>query len=266
MFTDPDIDKPAQQLREERYRRLRVAWTVGVPDRVPINCPMGYFPARYAGIPFAAAYDDFDAWYDACETTLQEFRPDTFGSSGYQSGKALAMLELKTAKWPGFGVDPNHGHQSIEVDGLKADEFDLYMKDSDDYLLRVQLPRVSDRLRGLKKIPPLYQLLHGPGAAQSLAMALSDPEVAEVIALLQESGYEMRRVQGKQHKLRRLMESYGYFPTRMVGALPPFDIVSHSLRGMHGTMLDMFRQPDRLMELCEFAPPSDPNSDFTCCG
>lgn len=252
MFKDPDIGKPGEQLRQERYNRIKTAWTVGVPDRVPVNCPMGYFPGRYVGIPFSAAYDDFDAWYDACEKTLQEFRPDTFGGSGYQSGKALEMLGLKTMKWPGFGVNPNHIHQSIEIDGLRADEFDLYMQDSNDYMLRVLLPRISDKLKGFGNIPPMYDLLHGPGAAQLLAMVLTDPEMEEAVALLQKSGREMRKAQDKQEKLQKLYESYGYYSTRMVGALPPFDIVSHALRGMHGTMVDMFRQPDKLVELCEF--------------
>jgi uroporphyrinogen-III decarboxylase len=48
------------------------------------------------------------------------------------------------------------------------------------------------------------------------------------------------------------VESYGYFNTIRAAALPPYDIVSHSLRGMNGTMYDMFRQPDKLLELCEF--------------
>ena len=252
MFKDSDIGKPAEQLRKERYERTHTAWMVGVPDRVPVNCPMGYFPARYAGIPFAAAYDDFDAWYDACEKTLKEFRPDSFGATNYQSGKALSMLGLKTAKWPGFGVNPYHGHQSIEVDGLKADEYDLYMQDSIDYRLRVHLPRISDKLKGFARIPQLYQLLHGPGAAQTLAMVLTDPDVEKALDVLRESGREMRKDLNKQDKLRKLLESYGYYPTRMVGALPPFDIISHQLRGMHGTMFDMFRQPDKLIELCEF--------------
>jgi uroporphyrinogen-III decarboxylase len=252
MFRDPDIGKPAKQLREERYKRLQAARNLMVPDRVPVSLPIGYFPAKYAGIPFSAAYNDFDAWYDAYEKTLQEFRPDQFGGSNYQSGKALEMLELKTMRWPGFGCDPNHGHQSIEIDGLKADEFDLYMRDPDDYFIRLQLPRISDKLKGLGKIPPLYQFLNGPGAAQAMAMILSDPEVAQTIALLQKSGREMRKVQAKQAKFQRLLEKYGYFSTPMVGALPPYDIVSHSLRGMTGTMFDMFRQPEKLIELCEF--------------
>ena len=43
------------------------------------------------------------------------------------------------------------------------------------------------------------------------------------------------------------------FPQYLQGAaMPPFDVISHSLRGMSGTMIDMFRQPDKLMEVCEF--------------
>jgi uroporphyrinogen-III decarboxylase len=252
MFKDPDIGKSAQQLRKERYKRIHAARTLRIPDRVPVSIPIGYFPAKFAGIPFSAAFDDFDGWYRAYEKALQEFRPDSFGGSNYQPGKALAMLELKTMKWPGFGVDPFHGHQSIEVDGLKADEFEQYMRGSDDYLLRIQMPRLSDRLKGLGKIPPLYGLLHGPNAPQAMAMAFSDPEVAAVITLLQKTGREMRKAKAKQAKFQRLLEKFGYYSTPMVGALPPFDIISHSLRGMTGTIYDMFRQPDKLVELCEF--------------
>jgi hypothetical protein len=252
MFKDPDIGKSQEQLRDERFKRLHAARTLKVPDRVPVSCPIGYFPAKYGGIPFSAAFNDFNAWYDANEKTLKEFRPDSFGGTNYQSGYALEMLGLKTTKWPGFGADPNHGHQSIEIDGLRAEEFDLYMRGSDDYLLRLQLPRISDKLKGLGKISPLFQLLHGPGPAQAVAMTLSDPEVARSISLLQKAGREMRRERAKQNKFEKLLQEYGYYSTPMVGALPPFDIISHSLRGMTGTMLDMFRQPDKLIELCEF--------------
>jgi uroporphyrinogen-III decarboxylase len=252
MFKDPDIGKPAEQLRRERYQRTKTAWTVGVPDRVPVNCPMGYFPARYVGIPFAAAYNDFDAWYAACEKTLHDFCPDSFGASMYQSGKALAMLGLKTARWPGFGANPWHGHQSIEIEGLKPEEFSLYMADPRDYMVRKQIPRMSDKMKGFGNIPPLYQLFNGPGSLQQLAMVISDPDMEAAIDILRESGREMRSVQDKQHRLQKLMESYGYYSTPMVGALPPFDIVSHSLCGMHNTMMAMFRAPDKLLELCEF--------------
>jgi uroporphyrinogen-III decarboxylase len=34
--------------------------------------------------------------------------------------------------------------------------------------------------------------------------------------------------------------------------MPPFDVISHSVRGMSGTMVDMYRQPDKIEEMCEF--------------
>ena len=39
------------------------------------------------------------------------------------------------------------------------------------------------------------------------------------------------------------------------GAFPAFDVVSHDLRGMKGTVFDMYRQPDRLLALIERLTP-----------
>jgi uroporphyrinogen-III decarboxylase len=126
------------------------------------------------------------------------------------------------------------------------------MKDSNDYMLRYHLPRISDNLKGLSKIPPLYQVLHGPGAAQSLAMVLTDPDVSKAVAVLRKAGREMRKLRSWQVRFQKLLNSYGYYPSPMVGAMPPYDSLSHSVRGMTGIMHDMFRQPDKLIELCEF--------------
>jgi hypothetical protein len=252
LFKDPDIGKPAQQLRNERQKRLYDAIDLKVPDRVPITCPMGNFPAKYAGIPCSAAFYDFDAWYAAYEKTLKEFRPDTFGAVNYRCGPALEILEPKTMRWPGHGADPNHGFQAIEVNGLKADEYDLYMRDPTDYLMRHHLSRVSDSLSGMAALPPLYQMLAGPNPFQFAAEAFAEPEVARALTTLIKAGREMRKWHSKQAKFQKLIEGYGYFNTLVAAALPPYDIMSHSLRGMKGTMYDMFRKSDKLVEICEF--------------
>ena len=36
-FKDPDVGKPAKQLKKERYARMHTARTLGVPDRVPVK-------------------------------------------------------------------------------------------------------------------------------------------------------------------------------------------------------------------------------------
>lgn len=252
MFKDSDIGKPAQQLRKERQKRLNDAMDVKVPDRVPISCPIGYFAAKYAGIPNSAAYYDFDAWYDAYARTLKDFRPDTFGAMAFRSGKAMEILEPRAHRWPGYNCDPNVGHQWVEYEGLKADEYDLYMQDPTDYLIRHQLPFLSDKLKGLSKLPQLCALGQGPVPEQMMAIAIAEPEVAKAITTLLKAGREFRKADRQQVKFQKLLESYGYFSAPMVAALPPYDIISHSFRGMSGTMYDMFRQPDKLIELCEF--------------
>ncbi len=252
MFKDPDIGKSAKQLKKERYQRIHTANTLGVPDRVPISLPMGNFAAKYGGALCSDAYYNSDTWYAANERTLKDFRPDTFGAGPPQSGKALEIIDPKTMKWPGHGVDPHHGFQAIEVDSLRADEFDEYMLDSNDYMLRKYIPRVTNSLQGLGNILPLYQVLHGPDAALHLANVITDPEVAKAIKILQRAGRETRKMRAEQVKFRKLMERYGYYVTPMVGAMPPYDTISHQLRGMTGVMHDMFRQPDKLLELIDF--------------
>jgi uroporphyrinogen-III decarboxylase len=252
MWHDPDLGKSADQLRQERQKRYYAAIDLKVPDRVPISLAMGNFPAKYAGIPCSAAYYDFNAWYKAYQMTLKDFRPDTFGAGMPTSGKALELLDPKTMRWPGHGCDPNHGFQSIEIDGLKADEFDQFMHDPSDYLLRHHTARKSNALAALEKIPPLYKLLMGPTSDQMAAMAFSDPEVAKALETLIKAGKIFRKMRTRQAKFMKLIADYGYFNTMSAAAIAPYDVLSHSLRGMTGTMYDMYRQPAKLHDMCEY--------------
>jgi hypothetical protein len=213
---------------------------------------MGYFPAKYTGIPCSAAYYDYDAWYDAYRKTLRDFQPDMIFAQPFTPGKALEILQPKTMRWPGCGVDPYQGHQAIEIDNMKADEYDLYMKDPSDYMFRTFMSRTSDSMEGLALLPRLSDLGGGPMGIQFLAMALTEPKTARAIHTLQRAGREMRKWGPKQARFNKMIFNMG-FPQYFQGAaMPPFDVLSHSMRGMHGTMMDMFRQPDKLMEVCEF--------------
>jgi len=246
------MKKTARQIRQEREKRITDAIQLKMPDRVPIICAMGYFPAKYVGIPCSAAYYDFDAWYAAYEKTLKDFQPDMIFPQPFMPGKALEILDSKQMRWPGYGVDPYQGHQSIEVDNMQADELDLYMNDPSDYMLRVFMPRSSDKLTGLARLPRLSDLGGSPFAMQMLAMAFTEPELNQTIRTLQAAGREMRRWLAKMAKFDKLVLDMG-FPQYFQGAaMPPYDLISFSMRGMNGVMLDMFRQPGKLIELGEF--------------
>ena len=51
MFKDPDIGKPAKQLREERQKRLNDAIDLKVPDRSSYKLSDGKFPGEICGNP-----------------------------------------------------------------------------------------------------------------------------------------------------------------------------------------------------------------------
>jgi len=244
--------KTAAQVRAEKEKRIMDAIHLKKTDRVPIICGMGYFPAKYAGIPSSAAWYDFNAWIEAYRKTLLVYQADLVYPQPFTPGKALEILDAKQTRWPGHGVDPYKGHQAIEVENMRADEYDAYLHDTADYMLRVHLARVSPKLAGLAKLPDLKNLGNGQAGAQMLGMALSDEDVALAITTLQKTGREMRKWTTRQAKFNQMMLDCG-FPQYFQGAaLPPFDMVSHSMRGMAGTMMDMFRQPDNVLKACDF--------------
>jgi uroporphyrinogen-III decarboxylase len=245
------MEKTPKQIRREKEQRITDAIRLKMTDRVPIITGMGYFPAKYVGIPCSAAYYDYDAWYDAYKRTLKDFPADIIFPQVFMPGKALEILDPKQNRWPGHGVDPNHGHQSIEIENMEAEDYDAYLEDPSDYIFRIHMSRVSDKLAGLANLPKLSSMGNGSFGAQMLAAIMATPEVSKAIDTLMKTGREMRKWQPKIRKFNKMMLGMG-FPQYFQGAaMPPFDVISHSMRGMAGTMTDMFRHPDKLQEACE---------------
>ena len=244
--------KSAKQLRQEREKRITDTIQLRIPDRVPVICAIGYFPAKYTGIPCSAAYYDYETWYDAYQKTLRDFQPDMVYQQPFIPGKALEILNPRQLRWPGYGVEPYQGHQSVEINNMKADEYDSYMNDPSDYMLRVFMSRTSENLEGLSLLPKLSDLGAGPMGLQILALAFAEPKLVKAVRTLQKAGRELRRWRPKIERFNKMILDMG-FPQYFQGAaMPPYDAFSHSMRGMSGVMFDMFRQPDRLIELCEF--------------
>jgi len=246
----PGQNKTAEELRREREQRIMDAIHLKIPDRVPVICGIGYFPARYAGIPCSAAYYDYNAWMTAYRKTLVDFPADMIYPQPFTPGKALEILAPKQIRWPGHGADPNHGHQSIEIDNMRAEDYDAFIADPSDYMFRIHMSRVSDKLAGLAKLPKLCDL-HGHMGAQALAEAMALPEAEQAILTLLKTGRELRRWRSRMNKFNQMLLDMG-FPQYFQGAaMPPYDIISHSMRGMAGTMIDIYRQPDKVLAACD---------------
>jgi uroporphyrinogen-III decarboxylase len=133
---------------------------------------------------------------------------------------------------------------------MRGDEYDAYISDPSDYMFRVHMSRVSEDLAGLATLPKLSGL-QGMFGAQALAVALTSPETVHAIQTLQRTGRAIRRYAARMKKFDQMILDLG-FPRYFQGAaMPPYDVISHSMRGMTGTMTDMYRRPDKVLAACE---------------
>src|SRR3989304_2976554 len=149
-----------------------------VPDRVPVQLFLSYFPTRYTGIPSDAACCDAEKWQSANRQTILDFAPDSYWvQSALVSGLALEILGAQQIKWPGYGLPPNRGHQMIELEPMKGDEYDAFLADPSDFIVRTYLPRVWSAMVPLAELPSLRTLIGGTALASFVAN-LATPELA----------------------------------------------------------------------------------------
>jgi len=244
------VGKTPGELYREREKRVFDAIQLKVPDRVPVSTGFGYFPAKYVGVTVKDAFYDHPKWRQAYRKTVLDFEPDIFRLILNDSGKVLETLNNKQVMWPGHGVSPNHSHQFVEGEYMKADEYDLFLKDPSDFLVRCYLPRVYGALAPLAKLPPLHTLLSGLPFG-NLATAEFDSSFATLV----KAAHESLAWRAETGTFAQEMRELGFPCYGMSGGSAPFDVISDRLRGMRGTMLDMYRNPDKLLEACEMLLP-----------
>jgi hypothetical protein len=245
-----DCDSP-EALRKIREGRITDAVRLKTPDRVPVSATIGYFAAKYAGIPCSAAYYDFDAWYAACEKTLSDFQPDMAFTQPFMPGSVLEILGPKHIRWPGFNADERYGHQAVEIESMKADEYEAFINDPSDFMFRTLISRASEKMSGFAKLPKLRHLESGSKAMFHLLEAFSDPDVIHSFETLLEAARELNRWKGKRDKIRRMILDKGFPSSFSAVAMPPFDLMSYGMRGLNGTVRDIYRQPDKIIAACE---------------
>jgi uroporphyrinogen-III decarboxylase len=252
MNNTPEKQRAPQELRREREQRITDAINLRIPDRVPVSCELGFFAARYAGMPCSAAYYDCDSWLDAYRKTLRDFQPDISFIRPFSPGKALEYLDPKHLRWAGYKLDDNNGFQVTEIECMQDDEYSLMLGNPADFMIRHYLPRRFGSMECLSMLPDLSSISWiEPWAAENLAMFITEPKVKKALKKIQEAGREIRKYRSRMEEFDRLLKEFGMPQLYQGGILPPFDIISHSVRGMKGTMLDMYRQPDKLLEACD---------------
>ncbi|MFC1920451.1 uroporphyrinogen decarboxylase family protein [Chloroflexota bacterium] len=261
--------KSPEELYEEREKRIRDALSLREPDRVPVVMGGGYFASSYAGLSPSAVYYDPASYREALKKTTLDFEPDCYvgGVAGGSSGLALELIDARQTKWPGGTLPPNVTHQFVEGEYMKEDEYDHFLSDPSDFIVRIYLPRIFGIMEPFSKLPPLNTLLAG-NSLLGIASLFTRPEFKHLAESLYKAGQEQDKSRKVMSNFEAQMTVLGFPPLYNGGGTggAPFDAVSDFLRGMRGAMIDMFRRPEELHALIDMihqwslsrATPADP--------
>jgi len=246
------MDKTPQQLYEEREKRVNDAIQLKTPDRIPVMSLFGFFPAARAGINYERAMYDYDqtmkAWVDA----MVEYEPDTFDNpfNTRYLGHVLETLKFKQLKWPGHGCSQMSSYQYVEGEYMMAEEYDDFLFDPTDFMLRKYWPRIFGAFESFGSLPPLHMIISyymGIGAFSFF----DTPEIAGAMEALIKAAKEARKMVSGAMEYGQKMKDLGFPPQFGAISQAPFDTLSDFFRGTRGAMLDMFRFPEKVLAACE---------------
>jgi hypothetical protein len=225
------------------------------PDRVPVTILPSMFPFTYAGMTVQEAMYDYDKCVAGFKKFILDFKPDMhIGAAAPGPGKFYEILDYKLYAWPGHGVAPTSSYQCHEGEYMKAEEYDLLLTDPSFFFRNFYLPRVFGALEPWRMLPPLTGILEMYGVAFNF-IPYGLPPVQAAYKALFEAGAEALKwamaIGGADGELKTL----GF--TNILGGFTkaPFDTIGDTLRGTKGIMMDMYRQPDKLLRALEAITP-----------
>jgi hypothetical protein len=257
--------RTTEQLYEERDKRVRDAIELREPDRVPYSATTDIH--LHTGIRNSAAYYDPIGWKTAMRKITLDFEPDMCNAGLPTSGAAMEALGVNNRLWPGGPLPPDYEYQFIEGEYMKEDEYDMFLTDPSGFMMRRYLPRVYGALLPLTKLPPLDVMFQG---FEGLTPLFATTEFRQMARKLAEAGKQMARFRKTIGDSYEELAQLGFpaFAPVVLGGVggAPFDALSSFLRGMKGSMLDMYRRPEKLLRACDLilerriagAVPADP--------
>ncbi len=251
-------NEEAQQLLKERIQRVKDAVALKEPDRVPIT-PFTdiFFAPLQAGMTHKEAMYKGRKYANACIKVYSRYDWDLYPALLFPGmGKLLDLVGTNTMKWagaadPNFRLGDHQPYQYIEKAWMEAEEYNNLLKDPTGYLIRNIVPKQNTVLKPFEIFPNLanyVSMFSGLG----LTFFFLNKDVKKMIKTLKKA---IRRMIGAflgMRKYAKVMKKNGNPVTGQFAlAQAPFDMVSDSLRGMRGAMLDMYRNPEDLKALCD---------------
>lgn len=253
----------AEENFDQRARRIIDAFCGEIPDRMPISIDAEFTPLHYTDTSLKEAMYDYEKAYRAWKKTIQDFKWDAVFPPFTYSGKVMEILGYNQLCWPGFGVDEDASiYQFLEpgkkledkegYEPMSPEDYDLFLNDPSDYIIRKYLPKIADNLKSLSNLYPI----HGIACwYQGIFESLATPGVAQAFECLakatKEAGKWIKSFTGFVQELKSL--GFPVFTLSVTHA--PFDYIANFLRGTQGALTDLYRRPEKVKETCDKLVP-----------
>lgn len=251
-FATPEVAERYQQ----RASRFCAVLDLQPADRVPTLLMAAGMIGKMAGITPADNFYNHAKSAAATRAFIEEFDPEYLMMGAAATGPAYDALGYKAYKWPGSSLPDHMQLQYVEGEYMPASDYDALINNPEGYLLRQYLPRVCDRLQGLRLLPSMTTPVEMLGVSFWLA-GLGAPPVQEALQHLATAAAHVRIAM--EQSIRTSSEVIAQFgtPPLMAGvAKAPFDIVADTLRGTEGALTDLYRRPAKMLAACEALVPA----------
>jgi Uroporphyrinogen decarboxylase (URO-D) len=234
----------------EREKRISDAIALRKSDRVPVwHGVPGPYPSERLGISREEQMMDPERSLEASFLTALYYQSDMVELMP-PIGATLAPLGYRQLRWAGHGLPADSGWQFVDEEVMKPEEYDEFLYDPSDFIVRKYWPRAYGRLAGLADLLPLREA-QGYFAAPFAFFPFGTPAGLEALEALKEAGAAgFKSVMALVGHGKRLREAGFPLSWSAFGAVP-FDLVGDFLRGRKGVMLDMFRCPEKLEAAAE---------------
>lgn len=215
-----------KKIYDLRLARYQAAIACEPVDRVPLATGSNYFAEVYAGYTKQEIIYDMDKWLESELKFAKDFPTVDVLRNNRIYAPLYDALGVRNYKLPGIGLKENTPFQFVEKDYMKADEYDELIDNPAAFMINKVCPRLHSEEDG--------------AYTARMANALIKAGLAQAAF-----GAHMRR------RTQTLAEECG-MPQPTGGAFSaPLDALSDTLRDMKGIMMDMRRQPDKVLAACD---------------
>ena len=251
----PFATPEAAQTYQRRAQRFKDIIQLRKPDCIPCLLIAGGFVAEYAGATQGEMFYDYEKATQAAIKFHRDFDLDYPAAGNFLPGKVFDLLEYKLYRWPGSNLAENLPFQCLEGEYMRPDEYDALIADPESYCMRTYMPRVCGALAGWQMLPTFYGTMEMPMLPLMLA-PIGMPPVQEAFQAFLEAGQATLEWLGANAQIGVVTMGEMGLPATAGGfSKAPFDFISDTLRGTRGVMLDMYRQPDKLLVACDRLVP-----------